>query len=84
MSLISSNSHRDFVGNLRHGEFNLPAHCSCIETVLADSWLLNDRDRFVCGSLLRGMRRAKLGCRSGAQVATSSQQGSPASFLYCA
>ena len=33
--------------------------------------LLDDRDRFVCDSLLRGMRRAKLGRRSGAQVAPS-------------
>ena len=33
--------------------------------------LLDARDRFVCGSLLRGMRRAKLGRRSDAQMAPS-------------
>ena len=39
MSMISSNSHRNSAGNLHHGVFNPPAHCCCIETVLADSWV---------------------------------------------
>ena len=42
MSLISSNSHRNGAGNLHHGVLNPPAHfsCRCIETVLADSWMI--------------------------------------------
>ena len=43
--------------------------------------LLDNRDRFVRDSLLRGMRRAQLGRRSGAQVAFS-RAARP--FLYCA
>ena len=39
MSLLSSNSHRNGAGNLHHGVFNPPAHCCCIETVHAGSWM---------------------------------------------
>ena len=77
MSLISSNSHRNGAGNLHHGVFNPPALLHRNGT----RGLLNDRDRFVRDSLLRGMRRAKLGRRSGTQIAPS-RAARP--LLYCA
>ena len=63
MGLVSSNSYRNGAGNLHHGALPLYRNST--------RGLLDGRGRFVCGSLLRGMRRAKLGRRSGAQVAPS-------------
>ena len=80
VSLISSNSHHNGAGNLHYGAFNPPAHCCCIEAVLADSWVT---------AAVSYATVCSVGCDELRSDAARAHSGHPAGqpglfFLYCA